>query len=134
MHNEIKRRLLREVVQANLAIHTAVPSSRPPPLERRRWPLVGRMLCLAAALVLLPIDDMSTVISTVIKQHIAVPRPPLVGAQRAEVAPLVPVVPPLTSEEVESPEPTFPAPVAIDRAVIPLAVKKIMLDPGHGGK
>jgi N-acetylmuramoyl-L-alanine amidase len=116
------------------------------------------MLFLTAALVLMPIDDMSTVISTVIKQHIEAPRPPLVGAQRTEVLspaderalvpeshiaaleprvempPPAPAVPSPTSVEVESPEPTFPAPVPVDLAVIPLMVKKIALDPGHGGK
>ena len=158
MHNEIKRRLLREVVQANMVMSTVAPSSTPPRLERRRWAMVGRILCLAAALVLMPIDDMSTVISTVIKQHIEAPRPPLVSAQRPtvlqpadesvsvpalRVAALEPRVempspapkkPPPTAEDVESPEPMFPAPVPIDLAVIPLGVKKIALDPGHGGK
>src|SRR5438093_5622226 len=143
MHNEIKRRLLREVVQANMVMSTVAPSSTPPRVERRRWAMVGRILCLAAALVLMPIDDMSTVISTVIKQHIEAPRPPLVSAQRPtvlqpadeslsvpalRVAALEPRVempspapkkPPPTAEDVESPEPMFPAPVPIDLAVIP---------------
>jgi N-acetylmuramoyl-L-alanine amidase len=156
MHNEIKRRLLREVVQANIALSTVAPSSTPPRLERRRWAMVGRILCLAVALVLMPIDDMSTVISTVIKQHVEAPRPPLVSAQRptvfqpadesarvteprvAALEPRVempaPAEPPPIAEDVESPEPMFPAPVPIDLAVIPLGVKKIALDPGHGGK
>lgn len=46
----------------------------------------------------------------------------------------MPEVLPPASEEVESPQQTFPAPVPIDLTVIPLAVKKIVLDPGHGGK
>ena len=158
MHNEIKRRLLREVVQANMVMSTVAPSSTPARMERRRWAMVGRILCLAAALVLMPIDDMSTVISTIIKQHIEAPRPSLGSAQRPavlqpadestgvtklRVAALEPRVempspapeePPPAAEEVESPEPMFPAPVPIDLAVIPLGVKKIALDPGHGGK
>jgi N-acetylmuramoyl-L-alanine amidase len=106
------------------------------------------MLCLAAALGLLPIDDVSTVISTVIKQHVETPRPPLVGAQRTEVLgpaderalvpephvaalePRVEMPPPAPAV----PSPTFPAPVPVDLTVIPLRVKKIALDPGHGGK
>lgn len=156
MHNEIKRRLLREVVQANLALDTAAPSSTPPRVERRPWAVVGRMLCLAAALVLMPIDDMSTVIATLIKQHLEAPRPPLVSAQRSAVtrpaddsarvtnprvavlAPPVEVLAPgassPTAEEITSLEPLWPAPVPLDLAVIPLKVKRIALDPGHGGK
>ena len=158
MHDDIKRRLLREVVQENLVMYTVVPSSTPPRVERRWWAMAGRMLCLAVALVFLPIDEMSTVISTVIKQHVEAPRPPLVIAQRPEVLrpadesaimterrvatldPRVEVPPPVseesppTSAEIETPEQTFPAPVPIDLAVIPLGVKKIVLDPGHGGK
>src|SRR5215472_7444935 len=82
MHKDIKRRLLHEVVQANLTMYTVIPSSTPVGVERQRWTAIGRMLCLTAALVLMPIDDMSTVISTVIKQHIEALRPPLVRVQR----------------------------------------------------
>src|SRR5262245_16255651 len=85
MHKDIKRRLLHEVVQANLAMYTVIPSSAPAGVERQRRAALGRMLFLTAALVLMPIDDMSTVISTVIKQHIEAPRPPPVGTQRTGV-------------------------------------------------
>lgn len=158
MHNDIKRRLLREAVQANLALDTVAPSPMPSRVERRLWATAGRTLFLAVALVFIPIDDMSTVISTVIKQHVEAPRPPLVIAQRpevlrpaderasvpdlrvialepgGEVPPPAPAVPSPTSEEVESPPQTFPAPVPIDLTIIPLGVKKIVLDPGHGGQ
>jgi len=106
----------------------------------------------------MPLDDMSTGITTRIKQHLETPRPPLVSAQRpaallpadesalvaeqrvaalapgVEELPPAPAVPPPTSEEVESPPQTFAAPAPIDLTVIPLGVKKIALDPGHGGK
>src|SRR5262245_10251519 len=87
MHNDIKRRLLREVVQENLAMSPGVPSSTPRRVERRLWAAAGRILCLTVGLVLMPIDDTSIVLLTVIKQHIERPRPPLVSAQRPEVLP-----------------------------------------------
>ena len=85
MHNEIKRRLLREAVQAHLALDTVAPAPTPPRVEHRLWATVGRTLFLTMALVFMPIDDMSTVLPTVIKQHVEAPRPPLVIAQRTEV-------------------------------------------------
>src|SRR5712691_12908591 len=63
-HNNIKRRLLREIVQDNLGMYTAAPP--PHPAARRVWAVVGKMLLVAVAMVLLPVDNMSTVVSTVI--------------------------------------------------------------------
>jgi len=158
MHDDIKRRLLREVVQDNLATYTVTPASTPPRVERRLRTAVGKVLFLAVVLALLPVDDLSTVISTVIEQRLEGLRSPFVIAQRTEARPpaderamvaeqrvaaldpRVEVLPPAPEElppmweEVESLEQTFPAPVPIDLAVIPLGVKKIALDPGHGGK
>jgi N-acetylmuramoyl-L-alanine amidase len=158
MHDEIKRRLLREVVQANLATYDVAPATTPPRVERRLRVAFGTVFCLAVALVLLPVDDMSMVISTVVEQRAEEPPRPPVMAQRTEALaptdesttiaeqrvaarePQVEVPPPvpaevlLPSEEVEGPEPMFAAPVPIDLAVLPLRVKKIALDPGHGGK
>ena len=53
MQNDIKRRLLHEIVQDNLGTYTAAPSPRV---------VFGKMLLLAVALVVLTVDDMSTVI------------------------------------------------------------------------
>ena len=188
-HNDIKRRLLREVVQDNLATsevvqdnlatHTATPP--PHPAAHRVWAVVGKMLLVAVAMVLLPVDNMSTVISTVIEPQSEIPiarvieapsavpvstviaplsetpQPALVtippsealpqadeSAPEQRVAALEPQhveVPPRaledpfpTLEEVGSAEPTFLAPAPIDLAVLPLEVRKIVIDPGHGGK
>ena len=168
-HNDIKRRLLREVVQDNLGTYTAAPPLYP--ACRRVWAVVGKMLLVAVAIVLLPVDDMLTVISTVIEpprelsmsvvmappseapqqvlvttplpegspqanesvpvpeQHVAVLEP-----QHREGPPRALEEPYPVSEDVGSAEPTFLAPAPIDLAVLPLGVRKIVVDPGHGGK
>ena len=180
-HNDIKRRLLREVVQDNLAIYPAVLP--PHPAAHRARAVVRKMLLVAVAMVLLPVDDMSTVISTVIQPQSeistatvmeapsevpsstvmappsATSQPALVTALPTEAPPpadeSVPVPeqrvaalepqhieePPPTPEEpfpelaeVGSAEPTFLAPAPIDLTVLPLGVRKIVIDPGHGGK
>jgi len=158
MQNDIKRRLLHEIVQDNLGTYTAAPSPTPTRVERTAWGVVGKMLLVALALALLPVDDISTVISTAIEQpnealrsvSVTMPPPeappppdesvPVPAQYLAALEPQVEVPPPLpeelspASEEVESAEPTFPAPASIDLAVIPLRVRKIVVDPGHGGK
>jgi N-acetylmuramoyl-L-alanine amidase len=129
---------------------------------------VGKMLLVAVAIVLLPVDDTSTLISTVIQQPGEIPiatmieapsegliatltAPPTEALPQADesapeprLAALEPQhveAPPVTleeplpaSEDVGSAEPTFLAPVPIDLVVLPLGVRKIVIDPGHGGK
>jgi len=185
-HNDIKRRLLREVVQDNLAMYPVAPPPQPAappphPAARRVWAVVGKMLLVAVAMVLLPVDHMSTVISTVIPPQSEIPiatvmeapsevpistvialpsetpQPALVTAPPTEappqaderapeqyVAALEPQhlegLPPAleetfpASEDVGGAEPTFLAPAPIDLAVLPLEIRKIVVDPGHGGK
>ena len=167
MHNDIKRRLLREVVQDNLAMPSAAPP--PYPVGHRRRAVVSTMLLVAMAMVLLPVDDLSTVISTVIEAPHEVSMPAVIASlseppQLALVTTLLPEAPPQAHEsvleqpvaipepqpseappptpeepspasgDVGSAEPTFLAPAPIDLAVLPLAVRKIVVDPGHGGK
>jgi N-acetylmuramoyl-L-alanine amidase len=181
MQNDIKRRLLHEIVQDNLGTYTPAPSPTLTRVERKARVVVRKMLLVAVALVLLPVDDMSKVISTAIEQPNEAPRsvsgtvPPLEAPPPpdervsvpeqylAALEPQVEVPPPLpaglspvsedidlapspprplapsswlfpASEEVKSAEPTFPAPAPINLAVIPLRVRKIVVDPGHGGK
>src|SRR5215467_11310678 len=71
MHSDIKRRLLREVVQDNLAMYPAAPP--PPPVSPRAGTVIGKILLVAVAMVLLPVDDMSTVISTVMQPQSELP-------------------------------------------------------------
>jgi N-acetylmuramoyl-L-alanine amidase len=165
-HNDIKRRLLREVVQDNLGMYTAAPP--PHPAAHRVWAVVGKMLLVAVAMVLLPVDNMSTVISTVIQQQDGTPISSLIEApsevplatvtvpppealpqadesapeqrvaalepQHVEVSPPTPDEPFPALEDGGNAEPTFLAPTPIDLAVLPLGVRKIVVDPGHGGK
>jgi N-acetylmuramoyl-L-alanine amidase len=63
------------------------------------------------------------------EQHVAALEP-----QHVEVPSPTPEEPFPASEDVGSAEPTFLAPAPIDLAVLPLAVRKIIVDPGHGGK
>jgi N-acetylmuramoyl-L-alanine amidase len=182
-HNDIKRRLLREVVQDNLATHEVVQDAfaahevvqdnlatytatlPPHPAAHRVRAVVGKMLLVAVTMVLLPVDNMSTVIephsalpiATVSEAPSEMPQPALVTAPPSEAVPQadarapeqrvaalapqhVEVPAPALEEpfpapeEVGSAEPTFLAPAPIDLAVLPLEVRKIVIDPGHGGK
>jgi N-acetylmuramoyl-L-alanine amidase len=154
-------------MQDNLATYTAAPPL--PPAVHTGWAVVGKMLLVAMAVVLLPVDNMSTVISTVIEPQSELPiatvieapsetpqpalvtaPPPKALSQADESAPEQRVAalgpphveaPPLAfqepfpaSEEVGNAKPTFLAPTPIDLAVLPLEVRKIVIDPGHGGK
>jgi N-acetylmuramoyl-L-alanine amidase len=145
------------------------PAAPPPrPVVRRVRTGVRKMFLVAVVIVLLPVDDPSTVISTIIQQPGEIPVVTMLEApsevpiatltalptealpQAAESAPASRVAalepqhveaPPVmleepffASEDVGSAEPTFLAPVPIDLAVLPLGVRKIVIDPGHGGK
>jgi N-acetylmuramoyl-L-alanine amidase len=165
-HHDIKRRLLREVVQDNLGMFpVALPSH---PAARRAGAVLGKMLLLVVAIVLLPVDDMSTVVSTVMQQPDEMPISTAVeapsemsmsmvsswrpegpaqadestpGQRMAALAPYhvempspIPEKLSLASADDGSVAPTFLAPVPIDLVVLPLGVRKIAIDPGHGGK
>jgi N-acetylmuramoyl-L-alanine amidase len=167
----IKRRLLHEAVQDNLGLSPAAPLPHPVIRRagvRRARTVVGKMLLVAAAIVLLPVDDTSTVISTIIQPPGAIPVATMIAAPSegpiaTRTAPPTEALPQATegapaqrlavleSQHVEAPlvtleesfpasadvgsaAPTFLAPVPIDLAVLPLGVRKIVVDPGHGGK
>jgi N-acetylmuramoyl-L-alanine amidase len=159
MDHDIKRRLLHEAVQDNLAISTRASALTGTatvlpfaPVPRPLWVAVAKIVYLAAALVFVLVDDRSTVISTVIAPPM--PRPELVASPPPLTLPTLPWVDaqgampaeyatvresPTLPEEGEQErgehvEPLFPAPAPIDLAVLPLGIKKIILDPGHGGK
>ena len=110
---EIKRRVLREVVQENLATIRGLP---PPPLRRqRRVSRVSRTVLKTVLLVVVPSG-------VFLALNALVPR----GGATPAIRPVPPAV--------ASVRGVFPAPPSIDPAAFPLAVRKIVLDPGHGGR
>ncbi len=116
--DRIKRELLRDLVQENVDLIHGRPT---PARERRRegWRMaarVGSLACLSIALF-----GSSRLIST-----LNVPRPAVALAVSKGASP-VPASPGITPVALTSP----PEPVAA--AVFPLAVRKVVLDPGHGG-
>jgi N-acetylmuramoyl-L-alanine amidase len=141
---DIKRRLLHAVVQENIATlaDEALPTTAPPgstPYVRqqgqrqpRAW--LWRTLLVAVALVLLPAYEMST-ITEHLRQRLPAFLPfslpahemSTVTEHRAEGRHPA-------SLEARLPEEVFPAPVPLDLTVVPLGVRKIVLDSGHGGK
>lgn len=116
--DRIKRELLRDLVQQNVdLIH-----GRPTPAHVRRregWRMAARVASLAFLSIAL--FGSSRLIST-----LNVPRPAGASAGKAAVpaSPMTPAAPAMT---LTAP----PEPVAA--AVFPLAVRKVVLDPGHGG-
>lgn len=118
--DRLKRRLLRELVDQNLELVEGGPPRRLRPRRRFRW---------AGALLALAIAPMA-----------------LLGSARYRDAttnrPARPAEPSIASRfaQIEA-EPDFAArtatsgqPSAIDPAVFPLAVRRIAIDAGHGGK
>lgn len=113
-----KRRLIREVIQQNIE---GAPAAKPRRAAgRERAPAVWLLGALFVA-ILLYLSLPSQVAST------GMAAPP---AAREESAP------PRESrvEEARSADTPRSAPRALDRTVLPLAVKRVVLDAGHGGR
>lgn len=121
--NQIKSRMIRELVKDNIGtIQGRRPRVPPHPLlsissRTSVWVLAGLTLVVASYFL-------ST--ATEARREMASPAPspaPVVETQPASPAPTAPA----------NPEASLPIPQPIDRAVLPLGVQKIVLDPGHGG-
>jgi N-acetylmuramoyl-L-alanine amidase len=128
--DRLKRQLLRDLVQENVDL---IEGRLPRGLRRRRaLPVVLRAL----ALVLLSVGLFGSArLFPSLAGPAAPPIPPIASAQAAApVAAIVRSVPP--SPGAPSPE-ALPsmlvAPTPVDAAVFPLAVRKVAIDPGHGG-
>ena len=160
MDHDIKRRMLHEAVQDNLASAmgasvvpsaTAVHPNASPP--RTLWALVVSMVYLAVVLLVVPTGDISTAISTVRALPGATPRPVPIASQQPAILPWVdaqdnvPIhdalvwesltLPEEGIQEPEAAEPaalTFATPKRIDLTTFSLDIKTIVVDPGHGGK
>jgi N-acetylmuramoyl-L-alanine amidase len=106
----VKRRILREVVQENLATVRGLP-----PRVLRRSRRVPRTLLRTLLLVVVP-SGVFLALNALVPRGAATPpalRPTPAAAAAAG---------------------SFPAPAPIDPAAFPLSVRKIVLDPGHGGR
>lgn len=105
----LKRRLVSEVVRENVETLHGLPFRPLPPSRTRRVRLGllrGLSLVAAPTLLFLAVSALSTD-----------------RAERAGIAPRAALSGPTT----------LPAPRAISPAAFPLAVRKIVVDPGHGG-
>ena len=116
--DRLKRQLLREVVQDNVDL---AEGRLPRGLKRR--PNVG-LRVLMLALLSVGLFGSARLIPALGPQAV----PPAPAA--AQPAPATPAKAP-----IPQPMPQMPttAPTPVDSAVFPLAVRKIALDPGHGG-
>ena len=129
--NRIKRRLLRELVEENVAlIRGDLPRYRPS--RRSRWPgtvaavvlvglATGALLVAAAGAPTLP--------------GASTPTPPTTPGAAPD--PVLSQPPPETprraaTEPLEAP-PRFAPPIPLDGNALPLSVRRIVVDPGHGG-
>ena len=134
--DRLKRRLLDDLVQQNVEL---IQGRRRRPSRPRRVPY----LRLAGALALVALSTALIGSTRLLSTLAAAPPPPLraFGAPQARQAltPILPIPPnpPPTGEggSLLQParSPSLAAAAAIDPAVLPLAVRKIALDAGHGG-
>lgn len=125
--DRMKRRLLREAVQENLDVLQGVRRRAPRRAERAPWLRSGLFLLIPAALfgasLLLPGSRRSGA--------------PLEAASTA-ASPEV-VAPNTAGGTAIAPEQaiaavSLPAPTPVDPAVFALEVRRVVLDPGHGGE
>jgi N-acetylmuramoyl-L-alanine amidase len=114
--DRVKRQLVSEVVRENVeTLHGLPPRSLR--RARRRMPRAALRavgLILAPSLLFVAMSALST------------------GQADRPAALARPVGPPPPPDAVAAPA-SFPAPQALDPAAFPLEVRKIVLDPGHGG-
>ena len=111
--DRVKRRLVSEAVRENVDTLHGLP---PRMLRRARRRLLPRAVMRTLGLVVAP-SLLFVALSVVATGH--ADRPPV-------AAPAVPGA-------AEPAAPSFPAPQAVNPVAFPLEVRKIVLDPGHGG-
>jgi N-acetylmuramoyl-L-alanine amidase len=116
--DRIKRQLLRDLVQQNVEL---AEGRLPKTLRRgRRWPPSLRVAA-AAALSLALLGSSGLIAS----RHQA--------SESAEQRSIARPVRPVPAAAAASPVAFASAPQAVDAAVFPLAVRKVVIDAGHGG-
>jgi N-acetylmuramoyl-L-alanine amidase len=133
--DRLKRRLLHDLVQQNVdLIHNAPPRPRHRRLPRRRLAVVLGLLVLSSALA-----GSARLVSTLG----ATPRPGVAAAGAGALAAVATGSAPAASIVAAAAAPPGAQPLSIqqvdlaatpiDPAVLPLAVRKIAIDAGHGG-
>lgn len=115
-HDRLKRRLLRELVDENVALiegraHRRTPSH---PISR-----LARLLAFA----LLPLSLLGF-----LHQLPARPSPAPSSPSRSE-----PAVP-QSAPPLQNPVVARSLPASVDASIFPLAIRRVVIDPGHGGK
>jgi N-acetylmuramoyl-L-alanine amidase len=119
--DRVKRQLLRDLVQQNVDL---AEGRLPQGLRRRRrWTLAARVL--VAALLAIALLGSSRLISSRLTPALPAPR-------TAAVASVRPAAPGPALASAAAPLLTKP-PQAVDAAIFPLAVHKVVIDAGHGG-
>jgi N-acetylmuramoyl-L-alanine amidase len=120
--DRLKRQMLRDLVEENLdLIHGNLPRRKP-----RRRDLRMALGVLVTALVSLGLFGSARLVSS----HRPGSAPPPIATSR--IASAASPAAPLGPAAAEA-APVLSAPTPVDAAVFPLAVRKIVIDPGHGG-
>ena len=113
----LKKQLLRQAVEDNLATRAGVQALAEKSGHRtsaRPWWIW--LIPMAVFVVLIPLV-----------------RSELADSQATSQAELGIVLPELPEATSQAPSPVFAAPQPLDRNAIPLAVRRVVVDPGHGG-
>lgn len=141
----IKRRLLQDLVTENVELKSGGgPRVRRPRRARLRWSLKVASLVAAPAAVFASSPVLSGAGTLEPRPEAGSVTRPASRAAAATFGPAAPLLPPPSVEvpfaSAAAPAPTLTAavlpgfvPGTVDAAVFPLAVRRIVLDPGHGG-
>ncbi len=118
-NKRLKRRVLKQAVEENLDLLNGARR-----IQRRRRRSLRRLALVVVPLVLLGAS------SYVLSRALATPEDLIIVTQSAAPSPLSPAE---GSGEAPLLPATLPAPEPIDPSVLRLGVRRIVLDPGHGG-
>jgi len=126
----MKRRLVREAVQENLDTLQGVRRSPPRRPERGAWLRSSLFLLTPAALFGASLLLHQPQRGSAIEPAPAAAREVPLGSARGEQV----VQPAAAAALPVSVTSSLPAPAALDPAVFALAVRRVVIDPGHGGR
>lgn len=115
--NETKTEILRAVVQDNINVIRGVRAVRVQPQRRRNWIWLWSGLLTAGTVYF------TVALAVMPKQNTPIPIP-----SPKALAVSIP-----NNISLTEPEPLLAAPKPIDRAAIPLRIKTVVIDAGHGG-